>query len=300
MGKKEEQAVKKCILPYHVLIVVVLVLCVFVGIVSAGNVNDETKNSLPSTMPKSQPEEPSSILTITILNETTASGEWFIHVPSELVSCIPIEKNRLEENIDSLEKGVEDLLLQEVENIKIIEGNETIILTFDLLGNYTNSFVTGKFRYTYELNEYAPCFLNVLKIVIPQNKTLISVNPGVNAREGNALIYYDFNWIYPLDIRFTEKTHSISVIMGEEWELPKPYLADSSELSEEKGLISSELNEKHKSRFAEPDLLVGTGGDILNHIPQINALQIAEGYKPRLYLDPSSDQCPDRVFYRVV
>jgi hypothetical protein len=41
MGKKEEQTVKKCVLPYHVLIVVVLVLCVFVGIVSAGNGNKE-------------------------------------------------------------------------------------------------------------------------------------------------------------------------------------------------------------------------------------------------------------------
>jgi len=64
MGKKEEQAVKKCVLPYHVLIVVVLVLSVFVGIVSAGDVNYyETKNSLASTMAKPQPEEPSSILT---------------------------------------------------------------------------------------------------------------------------------------------------------------------------------------------------------------------------------------------
>ena len=129
MGKKEEQTVKKCVIPYHVLIVVVLVLCVFVGIVSAGNVNDETKNSLSSTMAKSQPEEPSSILTITILNETTASCEWFINVPGEFSSYIPYETKRLEENINSLEKGVEDLLLlQEVKNIKIIEGNETIIL----------------------------------------------------------------------------------------------------------------------------------------------------------------------------
>jgi hypothetical protein len=265
MGKNEEQTVKKCVLPYHVLIVVVLVLSVFVGIVSAGNVNDETKNSLSSTMAKSQPEEPSSILTITILNETTASGEWFIHVPSELASYIPYETKRLEENIDSLEKGVEDLLLQEVKNTKIIEGNDTIILTFDLLGNYTNSFVTGKFRYTYELNEYAPGFLNVLKIVIPQNKTLISVNPGVNAREGNVLIYYDYNWIYPLDIRFTEKPYSISVIMGEEWELPKPYLADSTELSEGNrlNLKLSEEEEEGKSRFAEPNLWVGTGEDIV-------------------------------------
>jgi hypothetical protein len=209
----------------------------------------------------------------------------------------------LEENINSLEKGMEDLFLQDVKNIEITEGNESLILTFSLVGNYTNSFVTGKFRYTYELNEYAPCFLNILKIVIPQNKTLVSVNPGANAREGNALIYYNYNWIYPIDIRFSEKALSIlsvSVTRGKEWELSKPSLVDSSELSEEKGLISSELNEKHKSRFAEPDLLVGTGGDILDHIPQLNALQIAEAYKPRLYLDPSSDQCPDRVYYRVI
>jgi hypothetical protein len=60
---------------------------------------------------ESQPEEPSSILTINILNETTASGEWFINTPSEFASYIPYEKKRLEENINSLEKGMEDLFL---------------------------------------------------------------------------------------------------------------------------------------------------------------------------------------------
>jgi hypothetical protein len=262
--KKEKKPGNVLFQVSYALIVVVSVLSMaFAGIVSADNEAIET-TVLPLTV-ESQPGEPSSILTITILNETTASCEWYINAPGAFSAYIPYETKRLEEHINSLEKGVEDLLLQEVENIKIIEGNETIILTFDLLGNYTNSFVTGEFRYTYELNEYAPCFLNVLKIVIPQNKTLISLNPGVNAREGNVLIYYDYNWIYPLDIRFTEKPYSISVIMGEEWELPKPYLADSTELSEGNrlNLKLSEEEEEGKSRFAEPNLWVGTGEDIV-------------------------------------
>ncbi len=300
--KKEIKAENVLFQVLYTLIVVVSVLSMaFAGIVSAENEAIEA-TVLPLTV-ESQPEEPSSILTITILNETTASGEWLINAPGEFASYIPYEKKRLEENINSLEKGVEDLLLQEVKNIKIIEGDETIILTFDLRGNYTNSFVTGKFRYTYELNEYAPCFLNVLKIVIPPNKTLVSVNPGVNAREGNALIYYNYNWIYPIDIRFSEKALSIlsvSVTMGKEWETPKPYLVDSSELSEEKSLRSSELSNEYKSCFAEEGLWVGTGED---NFPDtlFSADQIAHLYEPLLYLDLLwADKCPDAVYYRVI
>jgi hypothetical protein len=145
--KKEIKAENVLFQVLYTLIVVVSVLSMaFAGIVSAENEAIEA-TVLPLTV-ESQPEEPSSILTITILNETTASGEWLINAPGEFASYIPYEKKRLEENINSLEKGVEDLLLQEVKNIKIIEGDETIILTFDLRGNYTNSFVTGKFRYT--------------------------------------------------------------------------------------------------------------------------------------------------------
>lgn len=138
-------------------------------------------------------EEPSSQLAIDILNETTASAEWRIHAPGEFATYIPYEKNRLGENVDSLEKGIEDLFLQDVRNINITEAKETLLVTFDLNGDYANGFVTGKCRYTYELATYAPISLDVLKIVIPQNKTLLSINPGPNEMEGNEFTYHDYN-----------------------------------------------------------------------------------------------------------
>ena len=70
--------------------------------------------------------------------------------------------------------------------------------------------------------------------------------------------------------------------------------------SEEKGL-DSKLSEGGKSRFAEPDLWVGTGEDIVPGTSKGHSAKlIAEYYRPRLYLGPLSDQCPDEVYYRVI
>jgi len=70
--------------------------------------------------------------------------------------------------------------------------------------------------------------------------------------------------------------------------------------SEEKGL-DSKLSEEGKSRFAEPNLWVGTGEDIVPGTSKGHSAKlIAEYYRPRLYLGPLSDQCPDGVYYRVV
>jgi hypothetical protein len=68
--------------------------------------------------------------------------------------------------------------------------------------------------------------------------------------------------------------------------------------SEEKG-SDSKLREEGKSRFAEEGLWVDTGEVIVPGTSK-SAEEIAEYYKPRLYLNPESDQCPDEVYYRVV
>ena len=67
---------------------------------------------------------------------------------------------------------MEDLFLQDVQDIEITEEPETLIITFKLKGDYTNGFVTGNCQYTCELATYAPIGLDILKIEIPENKTL--------------------------------------------------------------------------------------------------------------------------------
>ncbi len=61
--------------------------------------------------------------------------------------------------------------------------------------------------------------------------------------------------------------------------------------------VSSESNYDLYSRFAEPYLWVGTGGDSVPGTSK-TAYQVAEDYKPWLY--NRTDQCPDKVYYRVV
>lgn len=126
-------------------------------------------------------------------------------------------------------------------------------------GNYTDGFVTGKCWYTYELATYAPVGLNILKIVIPQNKTLVSVNLGPNEMEGNELTYHNYNWIHPLDIHYTEKSSEIiSANIGKEWELPKPQaISSEGALGREKAIAQIPTN--NYSRFAYPNLWIGTG-----------------------------------------
>jgi hypothetical protein len=106
-------------------------------------------------------EEPFSNLTITILNETTASVEWLTHAPGEYASYIPFYKGQMENNIEDVEKGIEDLFLQDVEDIRITWGDETLLVTFNLKGDYANGFLTGKYHYTYELSQYAPAMVSV-------------------------------------------------------------------------------------------------------------------------------------------
>jgi len=153
----------------------------------------------------SSTEGPSNNLAITILNETTASVEWRMYVPGHLALYIPYEVDRLGRNIEDVEKGVEDLFLQDVQDIEITEEPETLVVNFNLKGDYTTGFVTGKCRYTYELAAYAPIGLDVLKIKIPENKTLLCINPGPNEIEGNELIYHNYNWIYPIEIDYRDK-----------------------------------------------------------------------------------------------
>ena len=74
--------------------------------------------------------------------------------------------------------------------------------------------------------------------------------------------------------------------------------ADMLKLGDEVALGNALINER--SRFAEPDLWVGTGTDPVPGAPR-TAYQVADDYKPMLYLWGSLvDQCPNAVYYRVV
>jgi hypothetical protein len=233
------------------------------------------------------------------VNETTASVEWLTHAPGEYAAYIPFEKERFEKSVGDVERGIEDLFLQDVDNINITGREETFLVTFNLIGDYTDSFLSGKYHYTYEFSQYAPAGVSVLKIVIPQNKSLVSVNPGPNELKANELTYYDYNWICPLEIHYTEKTlfaETISPIIGKEWELPKPQAIPSKDALGE-GKAFGEIPTNEYSRFAEPYLWVGTGNDLVPGTSK-TAYQVANNYKPRLY--NRTDQCPDAVYYRVV
>ncbi len=247
------------------------------------------------TIAASSIENPSSHLTLNILNETTAFVDWYIHCPGEYAVYLPLERKRLEKNIGDLEKGIEQLLLQDVQNIKITQENETLLITFNLKGDYTNGFVTGKCQYLPELVKYAPIGLNVLKVVIPKDKTLSMVDPGPNGMEGNELTFYDYNWIYPIEISYyAEKDYSgkaVTTVIGKEWQIPQ------LEVFSVEDIETSVNGANNYSKFAIPDDWVGTGDGTPVGTTE-TALKIANDYKPRLYLN--TDQCPNAVYYRVI
>jgi hypothetical protein len=224
------------------------------------------------------------------------NGSFFDRTAAKQSNDNHLEWEQFEKNIESVEKGMEDLFLQDVEDIKVTEENETLIVRFNLKTDYTDGFVTGKYQSTYELAEYAPNFLSVLKIVLPQNKRLVSMNPGPNELKANELTYYDYNWIYPLEMRYTEKAliGVTEVSTGKEWELPK--LPSSADMRGEEMALGA-IPTNNYSRFAEPDLWVGTGDDPVPGTSK-NASHVANDYKPRLYLN--TDQCPNIVYYRVI
>ena len=85
--------------------------------------------------------------------------------------------------------------------------------------------------------------------------------------------------------------------VGKKWELSKPPSSDDikERLGGEMALADASTNER--SRFADPDLWVGTGADPVPGTTE-TAYDIANDYKPWLY--NRTDQCPDTVYYRVV
>jgi len=252
-------------------------------------------------------KEPSSTLTLTVLNETTAFGEWRIFYPCEHAGVgaghLRFAHELLENNREGVEKGMEDLFLQDVEAVQIAKEDETLVVRFNLKADYTNGFATGKYKSSYELAEYSPTFVSVLKIVLPQEKRVVSVNPGPNefkvSEKENELVYFDYNWIYPLEIGYAEKSGAGVPKIGKEWKLPKlPSSADILGGEEEEGF--REIPGNDYSRFAGPGLWVGTGTDSVPGTSK-TAKGVANEYKPWLYLWSSIlDQCPDAVFYRVV
>ena len=238
---------------------------------------------------------PSSHLTLNVLDETTMVAHWYIHCPGEYAAYLPFERERLEKNIADLEKGLEQLLLQDVRNIKITRKNETILITFDLKGDYANGFVAGKCRYLPELVRYAPIGLNVLKVVLPEDKVLSIVNPGPNMLKGNELTFYGYNWVHPLEISYHAEddcfNEEVTAIIGEEWQIPQLELLSV----EDAGGFDYEPDAG--SKFTILSNWVGTGDDTPPGATK-SALEIANEYKPWLY--NRVDQCPDAVYYRVV
>jgi PKD repeat protein len=246
-------------------------------------------------MAESSIEKPSSQLTLNILNETTTVAYWYIHCPGEYAAYLPSEREKLEKNIGDLEKGMEQLFLQDVQNIKITYEHETVLITFDLKGDYTSGFVTGKCQYLPELVRYAPIGLNVLKVVLPEDRTISIVNPGPNGIEGNELTFYNYNWIYPLEIFYYAENDyfnkGVTAIIGEEWQIPQLEVRSVEYIK----VFDYETNAR--SKFAIPYDWVGTCDDTPPGTTK-SASEIANDYEPWLY--NRVDQCPDAVYYRVV
>ncbi len=174
----------------------------------------------------------SHLLKITIEDSETATVEWRIPYPGEASVYLPVVYQILQENIADFEKGNEQLFLQDIQNIQIAEDSQALVITFNLVGNYSDGFVTGQYQSLYELQEYAPGGIDILKIKIPESKYFSSINPGQNEMIGNELIYYDYNWIYPLEIYYSDQLTTAQI--GEEWELPIPKTISVEDLSAEK------------------------------------------------------------------
>lgn len=187
----------------------------------------------------SSAEQDSRFLEITIEDNETAAVEWRIHYPGEVSVYLQVARQTLQENIADFEKGNEQLFLQDVQNIQIAEDNGTLVITFSLIGNYSDSFITGKYRDLRELGEYAPVGVDILKVKIPDGKYLSSINPGPNEIAGNELIYYNYNWIYPLEINYSDQLTTTQI--GEEWKIPISKTISVEDLSAgEQGEIDSE------------------------------------------------------------
>jgi hypothetical protein len=70
-------------------------------------------------------------------------------------------------------------------------------------------------------------------------------------------------------------------------------------LTSEEKAVDLKLSEEEtgKSRFADPNLRVYTGGDIVPGTNSLSAEVIADDYKPKLH---NTLYCPDEVYYRVI
>jgi len=82
----------------------------------------------------------------------------------------------------------------------------------------------------------------------------------------------------------------------EEWE-PSKHSPSADMLKLGENVVLGDTLTNERSRFAEPDLWVGTGADPIPGTTE-TAYSIANDYKPWLY--NRTDQCPDTVYYRVV
>jgi len=204
------------------------------------------------------------------------------------------------------------LFLQDVQNLQIAEENETLVITFNLIGNYSDSFVTGKYRDLYELGEYAPIGINVLKVKMLDGKYLSLINPGPNEIAGNELIYYNYNWIYPLEIYYSDQV--VTAQVEEEWKLPTIETISVEDLPAEKqgevGILADPSPKANfsfgindYSKFLIPGYEMYVGSDPVPGTGK-TAYQIASDYKPELYKDTGGtfppNLGPDYGYYRVL
>ncbi len=245
---------------------------------------------LPSTV--SSAGQDSRLLEITIEDSKIATVEWRIPYPGEASVYLPVAYQVLKDNIADVEVGNEQLFLQDVQNIRIAEDGEALVITFSLIGNYSDGFVTGKYQDLRELGEYAPDGVDVLKIKIPDDKYFSSINPGPNEIKGNELTYYNYNWIYPLEINYSNQLTTTQI--EEEWRLPIPRTISVEDLSAETlaeigtlgvptPISNSDFGINEDSKYTIPGYGSYVGTDTVPGTNGKNAYTIASDYKPELY-----------------
>lgn len=257
-------------------------------------------------------EQVSSVLKINVTNEIITNVEWRVHYYEENSVYLPVAQQVLAENLNDVEKGIEQLFLQDVQNLQIVEDNETLVITFKLVGTYSDSFVTGKYRDLYELGEYAPVGVDILKIKIPEGKYLSAANPGPNEIVGSEIVYYNYNWIYPLEINYSDELTTTQI--GEEWKLQTIETISVEDVSAETGgeigilavptpISNLTFGINEDSKYLMPGYAMYVGSDPVPGTGK-TAYRIADDYKPEIYKDtsgtPAPNYSPDAGYYRIL
>ena len=94
--------------------------------------------------------------------------------------------------------------------------------------------------------------------------------------EGNDLVYYDYNWIYPIKIHYAEKSvyKASDATISEVWERPTPLV-----------LSIDTFGTNNHSRFCIPGNWVGWGSDLVPGVPVKNLLNEGEFYNIKIEIN---------------